>query len=107
MTYSIKTRTIIESATLELTGEQLQELANAQPALHALCMQAGLSPPPELQPVRQLLSSITDAIHGATIAPAPATPGKKPLSEKQRASMLANAAKARAAKAAQNPTPGA
>jgi ABC-type branched-subunit amino acid transport system ATPase component len=107
MPYNIQTRIVIQSATLELTGAQRQELAMAEPFLEEAVVLADDEVVAGLRPVSELLKSIAALVNNATIV----TSGKKPESEAQRLARIARAAKAReiyaAGKANPNPTPGA
>ncbi len=69
MAFNLKAKMIIESATLELTGAQLVELANAQVHLQTVCEDAAGSEVNALDPVAELLESIADLVDGATVAP--------------------------------------
>ncbi len=80
MTFNLKAKMIIESATLELSGQQLVDLANAQVHLQTVCedyeggafAQGAENRPNEvraLDPVAELLESIANLVDGATIAP--------------------------------------
>jgi hypothetical protein len=105
MPFTIKTKTTIESATIQLTGLQLQDLANAREPLEQLIAEHHDHAPEltHLAPLRLLLQAITELVANTTIAPSQ----KKPQSQAQIESRLANAVKARAAKAARlNPLDG-
>lgn len=95
MPFQITAQTIIESATIQLTAEQLQDLAHAREALQQLIEDHG-DMPAGLQPARNLLNQIAGLFHGTSIL----TPTKRPPTDAERAARIANAAKGRAAKAA-------
>lgn len=90
MAYNIQTKVAILSATLELTGDQLAKLAAARDPFAAA---VDGTQDPGLLAVRSLLNEIAASVMGKSIT----APGKKPMSEAQRAAILANAAKGRAA----------
>jgi hypothetical protein len=94
MPYTFKTQTIIQSATLTLSGQQLQDLAAAREALAP----AFADWPSEAFPARELLNTVAGILAGtATPAPAPKATTNR-LSPEGLAQMQAKAAARKRAK---------
>ena len=87
MSYNIQTQVVIQSATITLTGEQLQALSRERQTLVELAASNG-----GLAAVRELLNAISNAAKGSQVAPA-----KKPLTEAQRLHLADAQKKAREA----------
>lgn len=79
MAYKIETTVIVQSAVVELTGEQINKLAGARDAFAAL---ADGTTDPGLLAVRSLLNEIAAVVLGKAAPPAPR--GKAPAAPKRQ-----------------------
>lgn len=106
--FTLKARMVLESATLELSAEELVALARAHGALkevQALCAERDNGREATMQnlllvPAEGLLKQIAELVDGASQVAVKPAGGKKQLTEAEVAARRANAAKGRESMAA-------